>query len=165
MPNHLVVDSSVLIFFERKSRLEEFLQQKKKENYEVVIPEAIAQEVIEEPRAYAEKIRDTAPELASKILDSVEKINRAIQQGLVRVETVNYRRYSKVMDNVRKHLSKIEAKPEYAVKKGDPEIVALILQLSDETKGKVCVATLDKGLLKMLARFSAEVDYEVLRDP
>ncbi len=165
MPNHLVVDSSVLIFFERKSRLEEFLQQKKKENYEVVIPEAIAQEVIEEPRAYAEKIRDTAPELASKILDSVEKINRAIQQGLVRVETVNYRRYSKVMDNVRKHLSKIDAKPEYAVKKGDPEIVALILQLSDETKGKVCVATLDKGLLKMLARFSAEVDYEVLRDP
>ena len=162
MPSYLAVDSSILIFYDRKGKLEDFLQQKKKENYKVIIPKAIAQEVIDEPKGFAEKIRETAPESANKILDSVGRINAAIAQGLIQVETVNYRKYSKVMDNVRKHLSKLDAKPEYAVKKGDPELIALVIQLYDEAKEKVFVATLDKGLLKALKPFSNEVEYEVL---
>jgi len=162
MPSCLVVDSSILIFFDRKGQLEDFLRQKKKENYKVIIPKAIAQEVVDEPKGFAERIREVAPESAGKILDSVGRINTAIQQGLIQVETVNYRKYSKVMDNVRKHLSKQEAKPEHAVKKGDPELIALVIQLYDEAKEKVFVATLDKGLLKALKPFSNEVEYEVL---
>ena len=162
MPSCLVVDSSILIFFDRKGQLEDFLRQKKKENYKVIIPKAIAQEVVDEPKGFAEKIRETAPESAGKILDSVGRINTAIQQGLIQVETVNYRKYSKVMDNVRKHLSKLEEKPEHAIKKGDPELIALVIQLYDEAKEKVFVATLDKGLLKALKPFSNEVEYEVL---
>ena len=42
------------------------MQAKKKENYKVIIPKAIAQEVIDEPKEFAEKIRETAPELANK---------------------------------------------------------------------------------------------------
>ena len=162
MPSYLVVDSSILIFFDRKGQLEDFLRQKKKENYKVIIPKAIAQEVVDEPKGFAEKIRETAPEVATKILDSVGRIDTAIQQGLIQVETVNYRKYSKAMDNVRKHLSKLEAKPEHAVKKGDPELIALVIQLYDEAEEKVFVATLDKGLLKALKPFSNEVEYEVL---
>ncbi len=161
MPSRLVVDSSILIFFDRKGKLEEFLQQKKKENYRVLIPKAIAQEVVDEPKEFAEKIRKTAPELANRILDSAARINTAIEQGLIQVESVNYRKYSKVMDNVRKHLSKLDATPEYAIKKGDPELIALVIQLYDEAKEKICVATLDKGLLKALKPFSDEVEYEV----
>ena len=66
------------------------------------------------------------------------------------------------MYNVRKHLSKLEATPEYAIKKGDPELIALVIQLYDEAKEKVFVATLDKGLLKALKPFSSEVEYEIL---
>ena len=66
------------------------------------------------------------------------------------------------MDNVRKHLSKLDAVPEYAVKKGDPELIALVIQLYVESKEKVFVATLDKGLLKALKPFGDEVDYEVM---
>jgi hypothetical protein len=66
------------------------------------------------------------------------------------------------MDNVRKHLSKLDAKPEHAIKKGDPELIALVIQIYGEAKEKVFVATLDKGLLKALKPFSNEVEYEVL---
>ena len=126
------------------------------------MPKAIAQEVIDEPKEFAEKIKETVPELANKISDSVARISTAIEQGLIEVETVNYRKYSKVMDNVRKHLSKLDVKPEYVVKKGDPELIALIIQLYDGAKEKVFVATLDKGLLKALKPFSGEVEYELL---
>lgn len=162
MPNYLVVDSSVLIFYDRKGMLEDFLRQKKKETYTVVIPNAIALEVVDEPKAFAEKIKQSAPELANRILDSVERISASVEQGLIRVEAVNYGKYSKVIDNVRKHLSRLDATPEYAVKKGDPELVALVIQLYDEVKEKVFVATLDKGLLKALKPFSGEVEYEVV---
>jgi ribosomal protein S30 len=40
MPSCLVIDSSILIFFDRKGQLEDFLRQKKEENYKVVIPKA-----------------------------------------------------------------------------------------------------------------------------
>jgi hypothetical protein len=163
MPSYLVVDSSIVIFFDRKGKLEDFLRQKRKENYNVIIPKAIAKEVVDEPKWFAEKMRETDPESANKILDSAERINSAIQQGLIQVETVNYRKYSKVIDNVRKHLSKLEAKPEYALKKGDPELIALVIQLYDEAKEKVFVAALDKGLLKALKPFSDKVEYEVLK--
>src|SRR3972149_11325638 len=145
MPSYLVVDSSVLIFFDRKGRLDEFLQEKKKENYRVIIPKAVVNEVVNEPKRFAEKIQEAAPELAVKILGSVGIINAAIEQGYIQVETVNYGKYSKVMDNVRKHLSKLDAKPEYTVKKGDPELIAVVIQLYNEAKEKVFVATLDKG--------------------
>lgn len=138
------------------------MRQKKKENYKVVIPKAIEEEVVDEPKGFAEKIRETSSESATKILDSVGRINIAIQQGLIQVEIVNYRKYSKVMDNVRKYLSKTEGKQEHAIKKGDPELIALVIQLYDEAKEKVFVATLDKGLLKALKPFSKEVEYEVL---
>lgn len=162
MPSCLVVDSSILIFFDRKGKLEDFLHQKKKESYKVIIPKAIAQEVVDEPKELAQKIRETSPELSNRILDSAARINTAIDQGLIHVEMVNYRKYSKVMDNVRKHLSKLEATPEYAIKKGDPELIALVIQLYDETKEKIYLATLDKGLLKALKPFSNEAEYEVL---
>jgi hypothetical protein len=161
MPNYLVVDSSTLIFYDRKGKLENFLQAKRKQNYKVVIPKAIAQEVIDEPKGFADKIRETAPELANRILDSVARINSAIERGLIQVETVNYRKYTEVMDNVRKHLSKLETMPEDVIKKGDPELIALVIQLYDESKEKVFVASLDKGLLKALKPFSKKVEYEV----
>ena len=100
--------------------------------------------------------------MANRILDSIARINTAIEQGLIQVETVNYRKYSEIMDNVRKHLSKLEVKPEYVIKKGDPELIALVIQLYDEAKAKVFVASLDKGLLKALKPFSKEVEYEVM---
>ena len=164
MPRYLLVDSSILIFYDRKGKLEDFLRQKKKENYKVIIPKAIVQEVVDEPKGFAEEIKETAPESAKRILDSVKRFNTAIVQGLIQVESVNYRKYSKVMDNVRKHLSKLEATPEYAVKKGDPELIALVIQLYDEVKEKVFVATLDKGLLKTLKPLINEVEYEVIEE-
>ena len=71
MPSYLVVDSSILIFFDRKGKLNDFLRQKKKENYKVIIPKAIQQEVIDEPKGFAEKIKETVPELANKIITHI----------------------------------------------------------------------------------------------
>ena len=84
MPSYLVVDSSILIFFDRKGQLENFLREKKKENYKVIMPKAIAQEVIDEPKEFAEKIKETVPELANKISDSVARISTAIEIKLKR---------------------------------------------------------------------------------
>jgi hypothetical protein len=47
-------------------------------------------------------------------------------------------------------------------KGGDPELIALVIQLYDEEKEKVFVTTLDKGLLKALKPFSDKAAYEVL---
>jgi hypothetical protein len=58
MPRYLVVYSSILIFYDRKGKLDDFLRQKKKENYKVIIPKAIAQEVVNDPKSLAEKIRE-----------------------------------------------------------------------------------------------------------
>lgn len=120
------------------------------------------QELVEEPEEFAKEIRATAPELANKIADSVTRIKAAMAQGLVEVKAVDYRRYSKIIDNVRKHLSKLDATPEYEIKKGDPEIVALVIQLYNESKEKVFVATLDKGLLRALKPFRKETEYTVI---
>jgi len=120
------------------------------------------QELVEEPEEFAKEIRATAPELANKIADSVTRIKAAMAQGLVEVKAVDYRRYSKIIDNVRKHLSKLDAPPEYEIKKGDPEIVALVMQLYNESKEKVFVATLDKGLLRALKPFRKETEYTVI---
>ena len=162
MHRRLVVDSSVLIALSRKGELEDRLTRWKSEGYEVKIPKAIAEEVIEEPKRFAQDIRERAPVLADTITASATRIKTTIEQGLIKVETVNYKTHSKIMDNVRKHLSKLDAKPEHAIKKGDPELIALVIQLYDEAKEKVFVATLDKGLLKALKPFSNEVEYEVL---
>lgn len=162
MHRKLVVDSSILIALSRKGKLEDHLRKKKKEGYEVIIPKAIVEEVILEPKRLAEEIGEMSPVLAGKIADSVKTINAAIEQRLIKVETVNYSRYSKVMDNARKHLSKLEAKQEHAIKKGDPELIALVIQLYEEAQEKVFVSTMDKGLLKALKSFSNKVEYEVL---
>jgi len=42
------------------------LRQKRKENYLIIIPEAIEQEMVDEPRQLAERIRETAPDLAKE---------------------------------------------------------------------------------------------------
>jgi len=85
-----------------------------------------------------------------------------IAQGLVKVETVNYLKYSTIMNNLRKHLSKLEAKPEHAVKKGDSELIILVIQLYEKHGEKIRVSTKDKGLLRALKPFNKRVDFEVL---
>ena len=67
-------------------------------------------------KSLQKKSEKPLPESANRILDSVARINTAIEQDLIQVETVNYRKYSKIIDNVRKHLSTIEATPENAIK-------------------------------------------------
>ena len=163
MHRHLVVDSSVLIALDSQGRLESFLVKWKNEGFEVVVPAAIVKEVIDEPERIAEEIRERSPVLADKVRASAVRIKSVIKQGLIEVETVDYLKHSNVIDNVRKHLSNLEAKPEHMIKKGDTELIALIIQLYYKDKEKVFVTTFDKGLLKSLKPFSKEVEYQVLK--
>jgi len=162
MNKKLVVDSSILIVLSRRGALEEYLRWEKHEGYEVLIPRAVARELIDEPRRLAEKIARKSPALASKITQSVEAIDAAIEDDLIRVVTIDFRKYSRIVDNLRKYLSQLEAKPEHAIKKGDPELIVLIIQLYDRFKEKIFVSTEDKGLLRALKSFSGRVEYEVL---
>ncbi len=159
----LVVDSSVLIALNSGGKLVDQLRRWRSEGYEIVIPPAVAEEIIVEPKKFAEQICEKAPSLAGKIAGSTSRIEQAIEQGLVRVEAIDYRAYSKVIDNVRKHLSSLEATPEHVIKKGDPEIIALVIQSFDKTGCVVGIATLDKGLLKALKPFSKEAQYKILK--
>jgi len=77
---------------------------------------------------------------------------------------VTYREYSRVVDIVRKHLTQLEAKPEHAVKKCDPELIVLIIQLHERFKEKIFVSAKDKVLLRMLKSFSSRVEDEVSSD-
>jgi len=164
MSKKLVVDSSILIVLSRRGALEEYLRQKKHEGYEVLIPRAVAKELIDEPRRLAGKIAGKSPALASRITQSAEAIDTAIENDLIRILTVDFRKYSRIIDNVRKYLSQLEAKPEHAIKKGDPELIVLIIQLYDKFKQRIFVSTNDKGLLRALKSFSRRVDYEVLEN-
>ncbi len=88
-------------------------------------------------------------------------MDATIKHELINVETIDYK-YSRIIDNVRKHLGQLEAKTEHAVKKGDPELIALIIQLYDKFKEKIFISTKDKGLLKALKPFGGRVAYEAL---
>jgi len=162
MSKKLIIDSSVLIVLGRKGELEEYLKKRKKEGYEILIPKAISRELTEEPRKLATEIKKRSPLLAGSITQSIEAIDAAIDDGLIKVVTVNYRKHSGVIDNVRKYLSQLEAKPEHAIKKGDPELVALVIQLYDKFEEKIFISTQDKGLLRALKSFSTVVEYEAL---
>ncbi len=164
MNKKLVVDSSVLIILSRRGTLEQYLKQKKHAGYQVLIPRAIAKELLDEPRRLVKEIRKRSPALANKINQSVNAINSAIKDDLITVETVNYRKYSKIIDDIRKHLSQLEEKEEHAVKKGDPELIVLMIQLYEEFKEKICISTLDKGLLRTLQSFKSRIEYEVLKN-
>lgn len=164
MNKKLVLDSSVIIDLDRKGILTNYLNQKRDEGYEVLVPRAIAREIIDDPKKYAEEIKTISPELAEKILSSVQRMKTTIDHGLIKVEPVDYKKYSRIMNNTRKYLSKLDAKPEHAVKKGDPELIILVIQLYDKHKEKITVSTKDKGLLSALKPFSKRVEYEVLRN-
>ncbi len=159
-----MLDSSVIINLDRRGILTKYLNQKRDEGYELLVPRAIAEEILDDRKQYAEEIKETSPELAEKILGSVERMKTAINNDLIKVEQVNYKKYSRILSNTRKHLSKLEAKPEHAVKKGDPELITLVIQLYDKHREKITVASKDKGLLNTLKFFSKKVKYEVLRD-
>ena len=163
MHKPLVVDLSVLIALDVQGRLEGRLIQWKSDGFDVVIPAAIINEVIDEPERIAEQIRERSPVLADKVKASALRMKMAIKQGLIQIEILDYIKYSRVIDNVRKHLSKLEAKPEHMIKKGDSELIALIIQLYYQNKQKVFLATFDKGLLKTLKPFSKEAKCEVLK--
>jgi hypothetical protein len=163
MHKPLVVDSSVLISLNKQDgTLETRLGKRKSEGYAVVVPKAIMKELVDEPKRFANEIKARSPILSDKVTGTALRISTAVDLGLISVETVNYRKYSKIMDNVRRHLSRLDAKSEHTVKKGDVELVALVIQLYDVAKAKIFVATLDKGLLKALKPFGDEVEYEVL---
>ena len=162
MSKKLVVDSSVIIVLSRRGTLERFLRRKRAEGYEVIIPKAIARELLDEPKKLAVEVRKKSPELAKKIAQSVESIKAAIEFDLIRVESVDYGKYSDTIDNVRKYLSRLEAKKEHALKKGDPELIALLIQLYDNFGHMVFVASEDKGLLRTLRLFSKRVEYELI---
>jgi len=163
MPKPLILDSSVLIALTKKGELDIRLKRWKREGHDPTVPKAVAEEVVDEPKKLAEEIMEKSPSLAARIRASILCIEAAIKQGLITIEPVNYKRYSKVIDNARKHLSKLDALPEHAVKKGDPELVALAIQLCDETKEKVFFATLDKALLKTVRQFSSESEVEFIQ--
>jgi len=80
------------------------------------------------------------------------------------VENVDYRKHSELIDNVRKHLSQLEAEEEHTVKKGDPELIGLTIQLYDRFKETIFISTKDKALLRALRPFRNRVEYEVLKD-
>src|SRR3989304_7760259 len=126
MSKKLVVDSSVVIALSRRGTLERNLKGKKDQNFEIVIPEAIARELLDEAKKLSATLRRKRPVLANKISRSVESINSVMELGLLRVEPLDYRAYSQTIDNVRKYLSRLEAKKEHAVKKGDPELIAMV---------------------------------------
>lgn len=163
MSKRVVIDSSVLIMLSRRGKLKQYLEQRKDEGYEVLILKAIMREVLDEPKRLAEEVFERSPATAKKIMKSVEAISEVIGHGLIKVETINYRKYSRIIDNARKHLSRLEATKEHAVKKGDPELIVLIIQLYDRFKEKISVSAEDKGLLRTLKAFNNRVEYDILR--
>ncbi len=73
-----MLDSSVIINLDRRGILTKYLNQKRDEGYELLVPRAIAEEILEDMKQYAEEIKETSLELAEKILGSVERMETAI---------------------------------------------------------------------------------------
>ncbi len=118
-----VADSSSLIALDRRGELGLI------KGRTAMIPPAVRKELVEDARQAA-----IDSPMRNHLMVSADRFEYYIERGHIQVHDINYRRYSKVMDRVRKRLSKLEKKEEHQIKKGDVELVAMIQELKDDGK-------------------------------
>lgn len=133
MPKVLIPDSSSLIFVDHRGKLN-VLKNAINKDFEVRIPPTIARELIEDSQKLAEKIHPLYPNIAKNLLESSSRFKKAVEVW-IEIKSIDYIRYSEVMDKARTKLSKFDKKWEHSVKKGDAVLIALCVQLIDEQRG------------------------------
>ncbi|MFQ6073204.1 MAG: hypothetical protein ACE5KT_10980 [Methanosarcinales archaeon] len=159
----IVADSSGLIPLDKQFAF----SNSKLKKYNIIVPPAVTKELIKDAMNQANLLEKEGDHLYSKRLrDSAKRFQNAIDAGCIQVKQINYIKYSKIIDQVRKHLSALESKSEHELKKADPEIVALTKQLCDDGF-QVEVLTLDKNLIKQIKYVTPNIKiitYDVLLD-
>lgn len=154
MPKALVLDSSSLIFVDRRGKLE-LLEKELRRGCEACIPPAIAKELIEDAQRLGEELQALYPETARNLIESSARLKMAVEDWL-EIKPIDYIRYSEAIDRARVRLGKLDEKPEHTVKKGDTEVIALCTQLVDA--GEEVIAILeDENLKRVLAEIVREV--------
>jgi len=146
-PLTVVANASCLIYLQRRGRLAEFLERE-----QVVTTERIKQELIDIPLKKVLHIR--SPKLRDIVERSAKEIRNFIEQGKIMVEAVDHRRYSNLLDRVKKSIAALEELEEHEVK-ADHTVVVLTVQVA-EKQGPIRVASFDKAINKLIASVSRE---------
>jgi hypothetical protein len=154
VPKILVLDSSSLIFIDRRGKLE-LLRRELGRGCQACIPPAIARELIEDAQKLGEELQALYPETGRKLMESSARFKRAVEDWL-EIKPIDYIRYSEAIDRARVRLSRLDEKPEHTVKKGDTEAIALCTQLV--VAGEEVIAILeDENLKRVLTEIVSEV--------
>jgi len=77
-----------------------------------------------------------------------------MERGMITVEAIDHRRYSKLLDSIKKDIAAMEGLEEHEVK-ADHTVVVLAIQVA-ERQGSTKVASIDKAVNKLIASISRE---------
>ena len=143
----VVADASCLIYLQRRGRLGEFLERER-----VVTTERIRQELIDIP--LRKSLQTKGPELKALLGRSACEMRDFMERGMITVEAIDHRRYSKLLDSIKKDIAAMEGLEEHEVK-ADHTVVVLAIQVA-ERQGSTKVASIDKAVNKLIASISRE---------
>ena len=156
MSKTIVADSSILIAMDRRRKLNVLINLVVKRNIDLVVSPSILHELVIDAREASRKIYPYSPVLAEKLEKSAEKFAELVNKGIIKVVSVNYAKYSKLKDSVKKRIAKLSSKPEHLVEKADIDIIVLSIQLKDSGRS-VILASDDKTIIKTVKNFSREI--------
>jgi hypothetical protein len=143
----IVADASGLIHLQRRGQLKAFLARE-----QVAITERIKQELVDIPLKKAPFIR--SPELKVLVERSAEEIRDLIEEGRIKVMSINYRKYSKLLDRVKEDIAAIEGLQGHQVK-ADHTLVVLAIQVAEQ-EGVARVVSMDRTINGVLMAISKE---------
>ena len=147
-----IADTSYLIAVYRLKVLHLFLKDK-----QVYITHRVYDEIIEKPSNIIEKVREQS--LKEKILRSVNEFKSIIKVKKLILHDLEYKKMSKILDETRNMIAKIEGKKIDQVKT-DHTVVALAIQFAIEGNA-VFVYSLDKAINKVLEEAIKKKRYKI----
>lgn len=156
MSKVVVADSSILIAMDRRGELDVFVNFVVKRNIDLIVSPSILHELVVDAREASRKIYPYSSVLAEKLERSAEKFAELVDKGIVKVVSVDYVKYSKLKDFVKKRIAKLSGKPEHMVEKADVDVVVLSFQLKDSGRS-VILASDDKTIIKAAKSFSKKL--------
>jgi len=147
-----IADTSYLIAVYRLKVLHLFLKDK-----QVYITHRVYDEIIEKTSNIIEKVREQS--LKEKILRSVNEFKNVIKAKKLIIHDLEHKKMSKILDETRNMIAKIEGKKIDQVKT-DHTVVALAIQFAIENN-TVFVYSLDKAINKVLEEAIKKKRYKI----
>ncbi len=145
MPEVIIANSSAIIALQRRGQLATSLKGKT-----VFITRRIYEELVDKPLKVLSRIK--LPELRDKIKRFVSEIISLIERGTIRIPEMDFRSVSKVMDEARLRIAKIEGISPDKVK-ADHTVIGLAIYFARKGHTVIFLSN-DKAINSVVEYFS-----------